>query len=154
MHFKDKIQKKRYEKPSEKVYAAISSHSEQGFDITNFFSANCIVFCIIPHTTELGIKDLTIHYPLLDYFSYLTIYGDRGDLGEIGKKNATKIMMFLPRYIWAENNSNSFFLQEKDKKFSYCAVFQGKSWNYPNFILKLHVCFRRNFEFGRSIRCR
>ena len=41
-----------------------------------FFSANCIV----PHTTELGMKDLTIHYSILDYFSYLTIYGDSGDL--------------------------------------------------------------------------
>ena len=51
-----------------------------------FFSVNCIVFCIIPLTTELGMKDLTIHFPLLDCFSYLTINGDRGDLAEFGKK--------------------------------------------------------------------
>ena len=40
-------------------------------------------------------KDFTIHRPLLDYFSYLTIYGDRGDLAQFGK-NATHIMIFSP----------------------------------------------------------
>ena len=37
----------------------------------------------------LGMKDLTIHYPLLDYFSYFTIYGDRGDSAVFGKKRNT-----------------------------------------------------------------
>ena len=54
-----------------------------------FFSDNYIVVCIIPHTTELGMKELTIHNPLLVYFSYLTIYGDRRDLAEFGKKRST-----------------------------------------------------------------
>ena len=39
-------------------------------------------------------KDLTIHNPLHDYFSYLTVYGDRVDLAEFGK-NATVIMILL-----------------------------------------------------------
>ena len=48
------------------------------------------------HTTMLGMKDLSIHYPLLDLldsFSYLTIYGDRGDLAVFGKqRNAMYII--------------------------------------------------------------
>ena len=32
--------------------------------------------------------------------------GDRGDLAEIEKKT-TQIMIFLPYYMWAENNKNS-----------------------------------------------
>ena len=30
--------------------------------------------------------------------------GDRGDLAEFGKKNATQVMILLPHYMWAENN--------------------------------------------------
>ena len=50
----------------------------------------------MPHTTELGMKDLTIHYPLLDYFSYLTIYGDRSDLAEFLKKKRNTDHDFSP----------------------------------------------------------
>ena len=49
--------------------------------------------------TELGMKDLTNHYPLLDYFSYLTIYGDRGDLAEFGKKRNTDHGFPPPLYV-------------------------------------------------------
>ena len=44
-------------------------------------------------------KDLTIHYPLLDYFSYLTIYGDCGDLAEFGKKRNTDHDFSPPLYV-------------------------------------------------------
>ena len=33
--------------------------------------------------------------------------GDRGDLAEFEKNNATQIMIFLPHYMWAENNNNN-----------------------------------------------
>ena len=36
-------------------------------------------------------KDLSIHYPLLNSFSYLTIYGDRGDLAKWVKKRTTDL---------------------------------------------------------------
>ena len=74
-----------------------------------FFPANRIVFCIIPHTTELGMKDLTIHYPLLAYFSYLTIYRDRGDLAEFGNKTpADQRDIFRPKSLRKRLLDNKF----------------------------------------------
>ena len=32
--------------------------------------------------------------------------GDRGGLAEFGKKSATRIMIFLPHYMWAENKKD------------------------------------------------
>ena len=31
---------------------------------------------------------------------------ESGDLAEFGKKNASQIMIFLPDYMWAENNKS------------------------------------------------
>ena len=44
-----------------------------------------------------------LDYPLLDYSSYLTIHGERGDLAGL-VKNATQIMIFLSHHMWAEND--------------------------------------------------
>ena len=41
-----------------------------------------------------------------NYDNSQVVYGDRGDLAEFGKKNATQIMIFLPHYVRAENNKN------------------------------------------------
>ena len=72
-----------------------------------FFSANCIVFCVIPETTELGMEDLTIHYPLLDYFNYLTIHGERGDYAEFGNKTEHRSWFFSPIVCGQKIPSNS-----------------------------------------------
>ena len=35
------------------------------------------------------------------------MHGNRGDLAEFGRKNATQIMIFFPHYMWAENEKET-----------------------------------------------